>query len=213
VPTSSVSVRPTAGRPPSTTHSELERVAFDLFQRNGFDQTSVEDIARAAGIGRRTFFRYYATKADVVWGDFDSGLSRMRQRLDASDAGVPMVPALRDAVIDFNTFPTAEEGWHRRRMGLILGEPVLYANSTLRFTAWRAEIARFAARRLRVKPSDLAPVVVGYSALGASLAAYEQWLARPGTNLTRLLETAWDAVGSGFGARPSTRGASSGRRG
>ena len=40
-----------------TSRAELERAAFTLFTENGFDETTVDDIAVAAGIGRRTFFR------------------------------------------------------------------------------------------------------------------------------------------------------------
>src|SRR4051812_41921439 len=63
-----------AGRPPVSSRAAIERVAFTLFARQGFDETTVEDIAAAAGISRRTFFRYFASKNDVVWGEFDRGL-------------------------------------------------------------------------------------------------------------------------------------------
>ena len=45
------------GRRRVTSRAELEHVAFELFEADGFEQTTVEDIAAAAGIGRRTFFR------------------------------------------------------------------------------------------------------------------------------------------------------------
>src|SRR4051812_26554524 len=73
-----------AGRPPLTTRLEIERVAFALFAERGFDETTVEDIAAAAGISRRTFFRYFASKNDVVWGDFDAGLQHFAEVLDAA---------------------------------------------------------------------------------------------------------------------------------
>ncbi|MGH1553997.1 TetR family transcriptional regulator [Streptomyces sp. L7] len=62
----------------------LERLGFDLFARHGFDRTTVDDIAAAAGIGRRTFFRYFASKNDLVWGDFEGQLVRLRELLDAN---------------------------------------------------------------------------------------------------------------------------------
>src|SRR5436305_12477429 len=74
-----------AGRPPVTTRLEIERVAFGLFAERGFDETTVEDIAAAAGISRRTFFRYFAAKNDVVWGEFDAGLRHLAETLDTAD--------------------------------------------------------------------------------------------------------------------------------
>src|SRR5437660_843509 len=78
-----------AGRPPATTREDIERVAFSLFADHGFDETTVDDIATAAGIGRRTFFRYFASKNDVVWGAFDAGLDHFRAVLDAVDPDQP----------------------------------------------------------------------------------------------------------------------------
>jgi mycofactocin system transcriptional regulator len=190
--------RSTGGRPASTSRSELEKVAFKLFAGRGFDDTSVEDIAAAAGIGRRTFFRYFQSKTDVVWGEFGVVLELMHDRLDAAPPDQPMMEAIRSAVIDFNVYPPAEEAWHRQRMSLILSVPALFANSTLHFTRWRAEIARFAASRLGTPQDDLVPVTFGYGALGASLAAYEQWLARPGTDLGRLLHRSFTELANGF---------------
>jgi len=58
-------------------------VAFGLFDRLGFEGTTVGHIARAAGIGRRTFFRYFASKNDVPWVGFEERLERMRAWLDS----------------------------------------------------------------------------------------------------------------------------------
>src|SRR5579875_1846480 len=69
------------GRRRVTSRAELEHVAFELFAAKGFEQTTVDDIAAAAGIGRRTFFRYFPSKNDVPWGMFELELERMRVRL------------------------------------------------------------------------------------------------------------------------------------
>jgi mycofactocin system transcriptional regulator len=192
-----------SGRPFSTSREALERAAFALFDDRGFDQTSIDDIADAAGIGRRTFFRYYPSKNDLVWGNFEQELLKMRASLDASDPEKPLMDAIRESVVSFNLIVPGNEQAHRRRMRMILGVPTLIANSTLRFAAWRAEIARFAAARLGVADDELAPVVIGYSSLGASISAYEQWLKSDDADLSALLNEAFEQLATGFrqGAR------------
>jgi hypothetical protein len=109
-----------------------------------------------------------------------------------------LMEAIRESVVSFNLIVPGNEQAHRRRMRMILGVPTLIANSTLRFAAWRAEIARFAASRLAVADDELAPVVIGYSALGASIAAYEQWLKSADADLSALLREAFDELAAGF---------------
>jgi mycofactocin system transcriptional regulator len=183
-----------AGRPSATSRAELEQIALDLFAAKGFDETTVEDIATAAGIGRRTLFRYFASKNDLVWGDFDAGLAQLRSHLAAAPAEQPLLTGLREAVLAFNVFPGEQEQAHRERMALILTVPTLQAHSTLRYAAWRAVIAEHAARRLRQDPAALLPQLVAHTCLGAALTAYEQWLRDPGSNLTALLEQAMSAL-------------------
>jgi mycofactocin system transcriptional regulator len=190
--------RPRIGRRPSTTHAELEAVALDLFVARGFDETSIDDIAAAAGIARRTFFRYYPSKADLVWGDFGAELVRMQTWFDAAPPALPMMGAIHQAVLEFNRLPADHVPQHRRRMSLILGVPTLLANSTLRFAQWRAVVATFAARRLDVRADDLLPEVVAYSALGATLAAYGQWLRDEKADLAALLDDAMAELAVGF---------------
>src|SRR5215470_20431012 len=103
------------GRRRVTSQAELEHVAFELFEANGFEQTTVEDIAMAAGIGRRTFFRYFPSKNDIPWGAFETELERMRARLKACPPEVPLMDAIRVAVVDFNRIAPEQIGWHRRR--------------------------------------------------------------------------------------------------
>jgi len=201
----SVTASTRSGRPLSTSRAALERAAFELFAERGFEQTSVDDIADAAGIGRRTFFRYYPSKNDLVWGDFNHELSRMQALLDACDPTMPLMEAVRRAVIEFNRIRPGNEEGHRHRMQMILGVPTLFANSTIRFAAWRAVVARFAASRLGVAPDELLPVVIGYSALGASIAAYEQWLEHDDADLPALLDEAFGQLATGFSDADASR--------
>jgi mycofactocin system transcriptional regulator len=189
---------PRVGRRPRTSRAELERVALRLFAERGFEETTVDDIASAAGIGRRTFFRYYNSKNDVVWGDFEGELERMRERFAAWPAQAPMMDALREAIVEFNRLDPAEAPWHRLRMTLILRVPALQAHSTLRYADWRAVVAGFAADRLGRPADDLIPQAIAATCLGAAVAAYEQWLRRPGSDLGELLDTSLRALARGF---------------
>lgn len=187
------------GRRPSTSRAQLERVALDLFSSRGFEETTVDDIAAAAGIGRRTFFRYYASKNDAVWGDFDTQLGRLRQWFDDCKPDVPLMDAVHRAVVAFNRLPKDEEPWHRRRMALILNTPALQAHSTPMYARWRAVIAEFAAARTGAAPQDLLPQLIAYAALGAAVASYDQWLRDADAELEPLLELAMTELSRGFG--------------
>jgi len=125
-------------------------VAIDLFDRRGFDDTSVDEVATAAGIARRTLFRYYPSKNAIAWGD----------------CNLPLAEALARALVDFNDVPESQAPRHRRRMRLLLTVPALQAHSMLMYADWRHVVADYAAMRLDVGADDLA--------------AYDQWLADPG---------------------------------
>jgi len=189
------------GRRRVTSRAELEQVAFDLFGRQGFEGTTVDDIAGAAGIGRRTFFRYFRSKNDVPWGDFDAELARMRRRLNAVPAGEPLMDAIRVAVVDFNRVAPEQVPAHRRRMELILRVPALQAHSTLRYAAWRQVIADFVAGRTGLAADALLPQAIAYAMLGVAVAAYEQWLRGRDEDLTELLDAAARTLSSAFTLR------------
>ncbi|NIY69453.1 TetR family transcriptional regulator [Streptomyces malaysiensis] len=173
-------------------------MALELFAARGFEETTVDDIVAAAGIGRRTFFRYYRSKNDVVWGDFDDELQRLRAGLADCSPEVPMMEALREAIVEFNQLDAAEVPWHRQRMTLILQVPALQAHSTLRYAAWRAVVAKFAAQRLNQPVDALIPQVIAHALLGAAVASYERWLREDGTDLDELLDQAMRGLAEGF---------------
>jgi mycofactocin system transcriptional regulator len=182
------------GRPRVSSRDAVERIALELFSTHGFAETTVEEVAEAAGISRRTFFRYFDSKNDVVWGHFDSMLGNLGAWLAQTPADAPLLETLRDAVIRFNALPAPAVPAHRQRMSLILYVPALQAHSTLRYADWRAVIAEFVADRLDVPVADLWPQLVANVCLAAALTAYEQWLAQDDADLAELLTTAFDAI-------------------
>jgi mycofactocin system transcriptional regulator len=186
------------GRRHVTSRAELERTAFGLFAAKGFDATTVDDIAAAAGIGRRTFFRYFPSKNDIPWGAFEVELERMRVRLKECPPQIPLMDAVRLALIDFNYVPADQVPMHRRRMELILRVPALFAHSALRFTAWRQVVAEFAAMRTGHRPDELAPQAIAHAVLGVALAAYEHWLDDPSADIGTLLDAAMRQLDAAF---------------
>ena len=177
-----------------TSKSELERIALALFAERGFDATTVDDVAAAAGISRRTFFRYFASKNDVMWGDFDALLRGMDDWLAAAPADAPLLPTLAAAVVRFNSLAPDAVAAHRARMALILHVPALQAHSTLRYADWRGVVARFASRQLGVAESHRSAQLVGHVALAAAVSAYEQWLAFEDADLEHELTAAFASL-------------------
>jgi mycofactocin system transcriptional regulator len=186
------------GRRRSTTPHHITDVAIDLFAARGFGEVSVDDVAHAAGIARRTVFRYYASKNAIPWGDFDAHLRHLRNLLDQVDSGVPLSDALRAALLAFNTFEASEIARHRQRMQVILQTAELQAYSMTMYAGWREVIAGFVAKRSGVKPTDLLPQTVAWTLLGVALAAYEHWLADESLSLPQALGDAFDVVRDGL---------------
>jgi TetR/AcrR family transcriptional regulator, regulator of mycofactocin system len=182
------------GRPPITSHATIERAAFALFERQGFDVTTLDEIAAAVGVGRRTLFRYYPSKNDILWGQFDASLHHFQDFLDATAADVGVFDAIRAAVLDFNSFDPPAMSQHRQRMSFLLTTPALQAHSELRYASWRDVIARFVAQRTGLEPSDLLPAAAGRVSLALSLSAYEQWLADEESSVPDLLTAAFETL-------------------
>ncbi|GAA3980462.1 TetR family transcriptional regulator [Streptomyces marokkonensis] len=86
----------TAGaRPPM--REALVAAAFRLFLERGYEQTTVDDIVALAGVGRRSFFRYFPSKEDVVFPDHERCLADMKAFLDSSPEDADPVRRVCDA--------------------------------------------------------------------------------------------------------------------
>jgi TetR/AcrR family transcriptional regulator, regulator of mycofactocin system len=190
--------QPRVGRRRSTTPHHITDVAIELFVARGFADVSVDDVAQAAGIARRTLFRYYASKNAIPWGDFDTHLAHLRVLLDNVDPRVPLGEALRAALLAFNTFDESETVRHRQRMRVILQTAELQAYSMTMYAGWREVVAGFVARRSDCKTTDLLPQTVAWTLLGVALSAYEHWLADESVPLPVALGNAFDVVGAGL---------------
>lgn len=83
------------------TKRALERAAFDLFAEQGYEETTVEDIAAAAQVSRASFFRYFGSKEDVLTTDGDVRRERFMAALIRQPRDKPVLNALRAALADY----------------------------------------------------------------------------------------------------------------
>ena len=186
------------GRPPGTSRRELELIALRLFTDQGFDGTTIEHIAAEAGVSKRTFFRYFSSKAGVLWSEFDSEVDTIRAALGEVPATVPMMDAIRRAVVTANHYGPQDVPELRIRMNLISCVPALQSSAALHYDAWERAISDFAATRIGQPADSLYPLAVGRATQAACRAAYDRWLARADADLTFYLDAALAALAAGF---------------
>ena len=125
---------PLRGRPPQVDPHELSLVALRLFERDGFDQVTMDDVARAASVSRRTLFRLFPSKADLVWHGLDEVLAGLQERTAKVARSRASLDVLMDQVFAAGLAqlddPKAAR-LARRRLRLIGASPALLGHQTL----------------------------------------------------------------------------------
>ncbi|MFJ3278403.1 TetR family transcriptional regulator [Streptomyces halstedii] len=188
------------GRKARRTRDTLAGHAFELVLERGLRGVTVEEIAQAADVDRRTFSRYFPNKEfavlDAVRGDGD----RINRALRARPAAEPPLTAYRRAVLDWLDDPEAEP-WHLRPRFFDLlvmaeEEPTLYAAfHHIRVDAQEESVAILATRLAVDARRDLRPAVAVAAGAGALLAAQAAWVrsGRPAA-LPEFVVHAFDAL-------------------
>jgi AcrR family transcriptional regulator len=127
---------------------ELTESALRLLAYQGYEQTTVEQIVAAAGVSRRTFFRYFRSKEDVIIEFLSQLGAKLRDALAARPASEPPMVALRRALSVF-TDTYGEHGDKSLRLATItLTTPALLGRYLERQAQWRAEAADALAARM-----------------------------------------------------------------
>lgn len=165
---------------------ELTLVSQDLFLRKGYDATTVDDLAAVAGMSRRTFFRYFASKDDVILGKYDIFSDAIEIALHERPATESTWIALRrsfDVVVDhFDDPAKSERAVQLHRM--ILGNPSLTSGELVRMSRLQnrlAAVLRKRVRPLRHDPDDPRFDVLAGAALACLKVATSTWTASNGS--------------------------------
>jgi mycofactocin system transcriptional regulator len=196
---------PRRGRPPGTSARALELIALRLFSEQGFDATTVEEIAATAGVSRRTFFRYFDSKAAVLWHEFDGEVQALRATFGEVPAGIPLMEAIRQVVVSVNRYRAEDVPELRTRMNLIGSVPALQASAAPHYDAWERTVSDFAASRLSEQSTSLVPLAIGRTTLAACRAAYECWVMVAQGDLTVYLDAALKLLGQGYSSLEARR--------
>lgn len=183
--------------------TELVDVAMDLFLRDGFEETTVADIVEAAGISRRSFFRYFGSKEEVVLSHVDELGEDVAAQLQVRPREEDAWTALRHAV----AVPLLQADMDPSRalamMRMLEGTVTLKARYLERQVQWQNRLIPHVAARLGPMPGggrapDVRPAALVGSALACLGAARDAWMASHGTlSLTGLLDEAVRAVRPG----------------
>lgn len=190
-----MSTEPRAGRPKASSRETIAEAACELFLEQGYEQTSIADIASRAGVSRSSFFNYFSSKSDVLWAGLDERLALFEARLgadEATDAAAAVRAHTLALAAGFAPDSLALGIVNATAMGI---EAEYERDAALR----RGRIARAVAARFARGGADRVHAEVAGAAWGgAVLAAVEAW-AHDGagrTSLARFLERGADAAGA-----------------
>ncbi len=172
--------------------------AWLLFAEQGFAATTIEQVAEAAGMSRRTFFRYFSGKDELVSARLLASGDQLAAALAARPDSEPAWPALRAAFDALVNDVEQHEDIARPLHVMLEQEPEVRAAAHERVRRWLELLEPLVARRLaRPDPGgriDLRARALIGSAIACFDAAQLAWVANPGSRLGPLLDEAMQAV-------------------
>jgi AcrR family transcriptional regulator len=174
------------------TAEAIVAAALELFAERGFERTTIDQIAAAADISRRTFFRYFADKEELFFAEDERLLEVVEATLDAAPAGEPMLELARRATRALAARSTADPERRLARERLIAATPALQVRRLAKNLRWEQAIAaRLVERGAREQEALLVPKL----AMACFQTAYERWVRDPGRDLPGLVDESFAALG------------------
>jgi len=179
----------------------LAEAAGELFLEQTYARTTIDDIARRAGVSRATFFNYFPAKSDLLWLEVDESFDRFAAALAVVDDALAPMDAVLEAVVRL------AEGFGPDRLPLavtqveLMGtDAELQASGLPRFLELVRVVAAAIATRIGEDPDALLPRAAATAVVGAAVAAATVW-ARAGVRrgpLAPLVRSAVEPVCRGY---------------
>ncbi|WP_323445514.1 TetR family transcriptional regulator [Streptomyces yaizuensis] len=164
----------------------LAEAAFQLFLEHGFERTTVDDIVARAGVGRRSFFRYFPSKEDAVFPDHESSLAEMTAFLEARPDGDPLDRVFDAARIVLRMYAANPE-FSVQRYRLTREVPGLRTYELSVVRRYERTLAGYLRRRLGAAPDgSLRAEMIASAVVAAHNNGLRAWLRSGGSGDARL---------------------------
>lgn len=161
------------GRWEPDARGRLAKAALDLYDRNGYEQTTVAEIAAQAGVTERTFFRHYADKREVLFDGSQDLQARMVAAVLAAPAGLAPLDAVAYALDAAAELMRSRHAFARRRRRVIHSHPELRSREVMKLTVLSDALA--AALRDR-EVAEPAASLAAAAAIDVFHVGFEQWV-------------------------------------
>jgi AcrR family transcriptional regulator len=158
-----------------STREEIERVAMGLFLADGYEATTIQDIAEACGVSRSSVFRYWGSKAEIVWAVFDVHTKRLGTLLASDESGDATMTIVRRWVVENMRLSTLDSRLYMERFAVLDSTPELRSEESAHWISWAGTVAAFVAARHGFPESAVVPQSIGGAVQAAFLAVLRQW--------------------------------------
>jgi AcrR family transcriptional regulator len=145
------------------TRETIARAALRLFAEQGYDETTLAEIAEAADVAPRTIFAYFDSKEDILLCEEGSFLNELKRRLDERPAGTTTVDAIREFL---SGIKQADEAAQLRKQ-IISANPALQMKMRGRHAEVEPMLAASIAKDLDAQPGDIRPLLIAASITAA----------------------------------------------
>ncbi len=153
----------------------LSAAAAELFSKRGFEDVTVEEIAQTAGVSRRTFFRYYESKEDVMVERLDRDAERLVSELTARPLDEPPLLAIRNALIPAIEYGLEEPELVRDAMRLMRETSALRRALMEHRNRYEERIAAYMIQRLGTSSEDNTPMLLAFLTRALYDSAFNAW--------------------------------------
>ena len=176
----------------------LEQAAYELFLGQGYEETTVADIAKRAGLTERTFFRHYADKREVLFGGSAALRDELLRVLEGLPPALPTIEAVRVAIEAMSSLMNGRRAVARERHRVVAAHADLQERELIKRATLTAALAQALHRRGVPEPTASLAADMG---MAVFYVGFGHWLDDPADReLVEIVHEGFDqlkAVASG----------------